>query len=206
MNLEDIRRIYGSCKRCPNMWGGPVLFEGKEARICFVAEALGEHEVKLGRPLIGPSGQVFNRILTAAKISREDVFLMNTISCRPPSNEIQGIEIKNCAEIRSALIEACHPKVIVALGSVAMKALCPSNKTGIINSRGKILNYKGIPVVVTLHPSYVMRQEQELKGGDALGTRILNQLKWNVLSDFLTAKRIAEGEPSNGGGVPAGQR
>lgn len=201
MNLEQITAAYGNCKACPTMWGGPVLFEGEPSPLLIIAEALGEHDLKLKRPLIGPAGQYFNRILAAAGIDRRHVFLMNTVSCRPPNNEIKAPEIRQCANIREDLIEACNPKVILAMGSTAMKALCPSNKNSVMMTRGKILSHKGIPVVVTLHPSYLMRQEQDLSGNKELGTRILNSLKRSVLSDYLVAKRIAEGERTNGGGV-----
>lgn len=192
MTLQEVETAYGGCRLCPGMWGGPVLYEGKPSTICFMAEALGDMEVKQKRPLIGPAGQVFNRILAAAGLNREDVFLMNTASCRPPNNKIEKLHIANCQPVREALIAACNPKVIVTLGATATATLCPGFKRGILEFRGRVLQYRGIPVVVTLHPSYVMRQEGLSKEG-GLDIRIVNVMKRQVLSDYLLAKTIAAG-------------
>lgn len=192
MDLQEIKERWGGCKACPGMIG-PVLYEGQSSSICFIAEALGRDEVRLGRPLIGPAGQVFNRILVASGIKREDVFLMNTVSCRPPNNKLQGNEVATCSTIRESLIEACKPKVIVTLGAVAMRALFPKIKKGIIAMRGSILTYHGIPVVVTLHPSYVMRMEGFAKS-DAGSARVVKAMKWNVRNDYALARDISQGE------------
>ncbi len=180
MNFVDL------CTHCPNMAGGPIFYEGNPSSICWVAEALGEQEVKLGRPLIGPSGQVFNSLLAEAGIKREEQFLMNTVSCRPPMNQIDSGHIHGCQKVRESLIKYCSPKVIVALGSVAMKALLKTT-SGVINMRGKVESYKGIPVVITLHPSFIMRKEAEAKAGD----RVAGMFRKSVISDFLLAKKIS---------------
>ena len=192
MNLQEITDKYSNCKMCKGMIGGPVLYEGQSTSICFIAEALGKDEVRLGRPLIGPAGQVFNRILVASGIRREDVFLMNTVSCRPPNNKLQDTEIDTCTPVREALIEACKPKVIVTLGAIAMRALFPNIKKGIIANRGSVHRYNGIPTVITLHPSYIMRMEGFAKSG-AESARVVKVMKINVLDDYLLAKEICQG-------------
>ena len=192
MDLLKIREKWGGCTSCSGMIGGPVLHEGQPSSICFIAEALGRDEVRLERPLIGPAGQVFNRILDAAGIKREDVFLMNTVSCRPPNNKLQGHEISTCAPVREALIKACNPQVIVVLGAIAMKALFPDVKKGVIANRGSVRRYNGIPTVITLHPSYVMRMESFSKS-DAESARTVRVIKTNVLHDYLLAKQISQG-------------
>lgn len=193
MDLQEIEERWGGCVACPGMIGGPVLHEGQSSSICFIAEALGREEVRLGRPLIGPAGQVFNRILVASGIKREDVFLMNTVSCRPPNNKLQGNEIATCSIIRESLIEACKPKVIITLGAVAMRALFPNMKRGIIALRGTVCSYKAIPTVITLHPSYIMRMEGFAKSG-AESARVVKAMKWNVRNDYALAKKISQGE------------
>lgn len=191
--LDVVKEKYGACKLCTEVCGGPVLYRGKPSPICFVAEALGEHDLRLGEPLIGPSGQVFRKLLIASGIDIEDVFLMNTASCRPNNNEITDTIIKNCRPIREALLEACAPRVIVAVGGTAIKALVPDNKRGIMSIMGNVFRYgrKQIPVVATLHPSYIMRREGFAKTDPE--KMIITALKATVVGHFQLAKRISEG-------------
>lgn len=182
------------CTHCPNMWGGPVFYEGKSSPICWIAEALGEQEVKQNRPLIGPAGQVFNQLLTLAGLKREDQFLMNTVSCRPPNNQVDDTQIKGCVNVREALIAHCNPKVIVALGSVAMKMLLGSKTPGVTTMRGRTVNShlscisRSVPIVVTLHPSFIMRKNSEALAGD----RVAAMYQKSVVADFILAKTLAE--------------
>lgn len=202
MNVSEVVARHDACAKCSTRWGGPVLFEGQPGGICFVAEALGTVEVELRRPLIGPAGQLFNRILKAAGINREECFLMNTASCRPPNNKIDQSFIDNCATVREDLLVAANPRVIVALGATAAKALCPKDfKRGILEARGKVFQRHGIPVVITLHPSYIMRQEEQARTGQ-LSDRIVNVLKRNVLNDYLLAKETTQGGSSCERGRP----
>lgn len=208
MNLLEIKETYGSCKECPGMAGGPVLFEGKESPLLIMAEALGEHEVRSGRPLIGPSGQLFNRILKAANIDRSSAFLCNTCACRPPNNKITAPMIKRCAKIRESLVTACDPKVILAMGATALRALIPKEKGSITVIRGRTMKRGNITVIPTLHPSFIMRQEQET-GNDYYGRRVLNSLKNKVLADFVLARKLALNgtprDPKNDGGINDGK-
>jgi DNA polymerase len=176
------------CTHCPKMWGGPVFHEGNPASICWMAEALGEQEVKQERPLIGPAGQVFNHLLEQAGLKREEQFLMNTASCRPPNNQIDESHVKACHDVREALIEFCKPKVIVALGAVAMRALLGQKTAGVTTMRGRVVDRKGIPVVVTLHPSFIMRKNAEAQAGD----RVAAMFQRSVIADFMLAKKLAE--------------
>jgi uracil-DNA glycosylase family 4 len=176
------------CRHCPSMWGGPVFHEGEPAPICWVAEALGEQEVKLGRPLIGPSGQVFSKLLVEAGLDRSKQFLMNVVSCRPPSNQVDEAHISACKDVMECLINHCNPRVIVALGSVAMKALLGSKTQGVTTMRGKVVNRGTIPVVVTLHPSFIMRKESEARAGD----RVSAMYHKSVVSDFMLARSLSE--------------
>lgn len=181
------------CRHCENMWGGPIFYEGSPSPICWMAEALGEQEVKQERPLIGPAGKVFNQLLSLAGISREEQFLMNVVSCRPPNNQVSDVHIRACLGIREALLAYCKPKVIVALGSIAMKTLLGTKTPGVTTMRGRVVDCTfsscgKVSVVVTLHPSFIMRKNAEAKSED----RVAAMYQRSVVSDFVLAKEISQ--------------
>ena len=129
-----------------------------------MGEGPGADEDEQGLPFVGRAGQLLTQMIdnTAAKegipICRSDVYICNVVKCRPPENRTPlPDEMEICGQFLFRQIMAIKPKAICALGSTAMKALL-NTKEGITKSRGKWHKWHDIPVMVTYHPSYLLRQ------------------------------------------------
>ncbi|MBD0371712.1 MAG: uracil-DNA glycosylase [Pyrinomonadaceae bacterium] len=159
--LEDIWNDIGVCMRCPLCCQGRskvVNSEGnRKARLMFVGEAPGADEDAQGRPFVGRAGQLLNKIIEAIGMSREDVFIGNVNRCRPPQNRTPTTqEAAICKPFLLREIAIVRPDVIVVLGNTAMKNLLDT-KEGITKLRGKFQDYRGIKVMPTFHPAYLLR-------------------------------------------------
>ena len=158
--FEDIRNDIGECLRCPLHQSRTriVHSEGNSnARLMFVGEAPGADEDASGRPFVGRAGQLLNKIIEAIGMKREDVFIGNVNRCRPPQNRTPtGEEAATCKPFLLREIALLRPEVIVVLGNTAMKNLLDT-KEGITKLRGNFMDYKGIKVMPTFHPAYLLR-------------------------------------------------
>jgi uracil-DNA glycosylase family 4 len=158
--FEDIRRDIGECVRCPLHQGRThiVHTEGNPtARLLFVGEAPGADEDATGRPFVGRAGQLLNKIIEAIGLKREDVLIGNVNRCRPPANRTPTTEeARTCKPFLLREINVSRPDVIVVLGNTAMKNLLDT-KEGITRLRGEFQDYKGIKVMPTFHPAYLLR-------------------------------------------------
>ena len=159
--FEDIRKDIGECMRCPLCCEGRskiVHSEGNvKARLMFVGEAPGADEDAQGRPFVGRAGQLLNKIVEAIGMKREDVFIGNVNRCRPANNRTPTTsEAATCKPFLLREIAILRPDVIVVLGNTAMKNLLDT-KEGITKLRGKFMDYKGIKVMPTFHPAYLLR-------------------------------------------------
>jgi DNA polymerase len=158
--FEDIREDVGECVRCPLHKGRThiVHSEGnREARLMFVGEAPGADEDASGRPFVGRAGQLLNKIIEAIGLKREDVLIGNVNRCRPPGNRTPTTEeARTCKPFLLREIAIARPEVIVVLGNTAMKNLLDT-KEGITRLRGEFQDYKGIKVMPTFHPAYLLR-------------------------------------------------
>ncbi|HEY0003323.1 MAG TPA: uracil-DNA glycosylase [Pyrinomonadaceae bacterium] len=159
--LEEIRDDIGLCMRCPLCCQGRtqvVNSEGnRQARLMFVGEAPGADEDASGRPFVGRAGQLLNKIIEAINMKREDVFIGNVNRCRPPQNRTPtSAEAAICKPFLLREIDVVRPEVIVVLGNTAMKNLLDT-KEGITKLRGKFQDYRGIKVMPTFHPAYLLR-------------------------------------------------
>ena len=133
----------------------------KEAKILFVGEGPGADEDAQGEPFVGKAGQLLNKIIGAMGLKREEVYICNVVKCRPPNNRTPlPDEAGACNPYLVEQIELVAPKVIVALGSPAAKTLL-NTMQGIMSLRGRWHMYKGIPVMPTYHPAFVLRQYTE---------------------------------------------
>ena len=131
-----------------------------EADIVFVGEAPGKNEDVQGEPFVGRAGKLLNDILTAIELSRDDVFILNVLKCRPPQNrEPLPSEIEECEPFLKKQLEIIKPKLIVALGRIAGNTLLRTEET-LGNLRNEIHKYEGIDLVVTYHPSALLRNPQ----------------------------------------------
>jgi DNA polymerase len=158
--LEDIWNDIGECTRCPLAAGRThiVNTEGnRQARLLFVGEAPGADEDMQARPFVGRAGQLLNKIIEAIGLKREDVMIGNVNRCRPPQNRTPTLdEAKTCKPFLLREIAVVRPDIIVVLGNTAMKNLLDT-KEGITKMRGQFLDYKGIKVMPTFHPAYLLR-------------------------------------------------
>ena len=125
--------------------------------LCFIGEAPGRDEDAQGEPFVGPAGQLLTRIIAAMGMTREEVYICNILRCRPPNNR-QPLpdEAANCREWLEKTLELVRPKFLCALGGTAAKFLLGTTQ-GVTRLRGKFFTYKGVPVMCTFHPSFLLR-------------------------------------------------
>ncbi len=128
------------------------------ARLLFLGEAPGADEDRQGEPFVGRAGLLLTDMITKGmKLRREDVYIMNVLKCRPPGNRNpHPNEVINCRGYLDRQIEVVHPEFICCLGSIAAKALL-TTELSIGRLRGKWHAYRGIPVICTYHPAYLLR-------------------------------------------------
>ncbi len=172
-----------SCRKCglAETRTQTVFSDGSpEARIFFVGEAPGADEDAQGVPFVGRAGQLLTRMIEDGMgIPRKSVYIGNVLKCRPPDNRNpEAPEIAACRGYLETQIEIVQPEAIVALGKFAAQFLLETEE-GIMRLRGKWGSYRGIPVMPTYHPSFLLRQpdkkreawEDLLKVLDRLGLR-----------------------------------
>lgn len=165
--LDQIRLDIGDCKRCRlcEARNSIVFGSGNEkSPVVFVGEGPGADEDEQGLPFVGRAGQLLTQMIdnTASKegipITRADVYICNVVKCRPPENRTPlPDEMQTCGQFLYRQLMSIHPKAVCALGSTAMKALLDV-KEGITRQRGKWHKWRDVPVMVTYHPSYLLRQ------------------------------------------------
>jgi uracil-DNA glycosylase len=159
-SFEQIRADLGDCTRCPLHQGRTniVHTEGnREARLMFVGEAPGADEDAQARPFVGRAGQLLTKIIEALGFKREEVLIGNVNRCRPPGNRPPTTEEATmCKPFLLREIAAVKPEVIVVLGNTAVKNLLETRE-GITKLRGQFQDYKGIKIMPTFHPAYLLR-------------------------------------------------
>jgi DNA polymerase len=127
------------------------------ARLCFMGEAPGADEDQQGEPFVGRAGKLLNKIIEACGLRREDVYILNTLKCRPPGNRIPTpTESQNCRPFLNRQLELIEPEFICCLGAVAAQNLLETT-VPIGKLRGSVHAYRGIKVVCTYHPAYLLR-------------------------------------------------
>lgn len=160
MNFDLLKQQYSTCNRCPNLCQSrsQVVFGSgnPQAEVLFIGEAPGAHEDQQGIPFCGMSGKVLSELLATINLSREDIFITNTILCRPENNRNPAKEeVANCRERLDQLLNIMKPKVIVTIGNFATERIL--GKTGIKSLRGKKfpLSIAGQETIVipVIHPA-----------------------------------------------------
>jgi uracil-DNA glycosylase len=158
--LEQIWVDVGNCTRCPLYEGrrNIVHTEGsRKARLMFIGEAPGADEDAQARPFVGKAGQLLTKMIESIGWKREDVLIGNVNRCRPPGNRAPTPdEAGACKPFLLREIASVAPDVIVVLGNTAMKNLLDT-KEGITRMRGIFQDYKGVKVMPTFHPAYLLR-------------------------------------------------
>ncbi|MFZ0593828.1 MAG: uracil-DNA glycosylase [Bryobacteraceae bacterium] len=165
--LDAICADIGDCRRCRLCEQRKTIVFGsgsESARLVFVGEGPGADEDEQGLPFVGRAGQLLTQMIdnTASRegipIRRKDVYICNVVKCRPPENRTPlPDEMETCGQFLYRQLMALGPKAICVLGSTAMKALL-NPKLGITKLRGEWQQWNNIPVMVTYHPSYLLRQ------------------------------------------------
>lgn len=179
--LEVLRTEVAACDKCSELFStrtqtvfgtGPL-----DAEVMFVGAAPGPDEDAQGEPFVGPGGQLLGRMVAACGFTREQVYLLNVIRCRPPKNRAPtAAECANCRDHFRRQFEAVRPRCVVALGAVAARLLAGKKGT-VADLRGAVLGYRAVPLVCTHHPDDIER--------DATGA--LKREAWDDLKLMLGA-------------------
>ena len=158
--LADIQADLGDCQRCRLARGRNNIVFGDgnlSAKLLFVGEGPGFEEDQRGKPFVGAAGQLLTRIIEAIKLTRSQVYICNIIKCRPPGNRNpESDEINTCFPFLERQIAAIRPDFICALGTFAAQTLLQT-AAPISRLRGRFHDYKGIKVLPTFHPAYLLR-------------------------------------------------
>ena len=162
LSLEQVRGELGECTRCRLCEGRDQIVFGDgnpDAALMFIGEGPGQEEDRRGIPFVGRAGELLTRMIEGGlQISRSDVYICNIVKCRPPGNRTPlPNEVSTCRPFLYGQIDAIKPKVIVALGKPATSLLL-GRDVAITRVRGNWFEYRGIPLMPTLHPAYVLRQ------------------------------------------------
>ena len=166
MPWPALREAVAECKACGLCQSRRQTVFGvghAEADWMIVGEAPGEQEDLKGEPFVGAAGHLLDSMLGALKLTRDEaspdrqVYIANTLKCRPPRNRNpEPEELARCEPFLMRQIELIRPKLILAMGRFAVQALLRSNEP-IGKLRGRVHRYQGVPLVVTYHPAYLLR-------------------------------------------------
>lgn len=168
--LVELRQEIGDCIRCKLSAGRKniVFGEGNAyAKIMFIGEGPGREEDIQGRPFVGDAGMLLTKLIEKMSIGdvslkRSDVYIANIIKCRPPGNrDPEEDEVASCRGFVERQIEIIQPRVIVTLGRIALQTLLRRQDLKISAVRGNFFEYKGIPVIPTFHPAYLLRNPKD---------------------------------------------
>ena len=170
MGWPELREAVATCRACKLCEGrtNTVFGVGNErAQWMVVGEAPGEQEDLKGEPFVGKAGQLLDNMLRALGLTRGEadaqhqVFIANTLKCRPPRNRNpEPEELAQCEPFLIRQIELVQPKIILAMGRFAVQSLLKSGEP-IGRLRGRVHQYQGVPLVVTYHPAYLLRNPQD---------------------------------------------
>ena len=167
--FAELRQRVMPCVKCSHLAAlrKNVVFGVGDinAQIMFVGEAPGADEDQQGEPFVGRAGQLLTRIIVAMGLSRETVYIANILKCRPdmppnsPGNrKPTPEEMQTCIPFLHEQIDLIGPKVLVALGATAVEGLL-GKTIGITRLRGQWRSYRGIPLMPTFHPSFLLRPD-----------------------------------------------
>ncbi len=167
--LAPIRERVRVCTKCPHLACSrtqTVFGVGNpDAELMFIGEAPGADEDKQGEPFVGRAGQLLTRIIETMGLGREEVYIANILKCRPdtPSSSFGNRpptprEMETCRPYLLEQIDVIEPKVLVALGAVAVECLLGTRGT-MRELRGRWHSYNGTPLMITYHPAYLLRNQ-----------------------------------------------
>ncbi|MGH7540148.1 MAG: uracil-DNA glycosylase, partial [Gemmatimonadota bacterium] len=159
-DLATLGAVVERCRRCPLHEGRTraVFGEGSpEARVVCVGEAPGQREDETGRPFVGRTGRLLDRLLLTIGLPREEVYICNVLKSRPPNNrDPLPAEVAACSPYLRRQLELIDPDVILALGAFAARTLLGTTAS-LGHMRGSVHRYGGYPLIVTYHPAALLR-------------------------------------------------
>lgn len=169
MAMTDLLTRASACVKCAHLAASRrnVVFGvgNVHSPLLFVGEAPGADEDEQGEPFVGKAGQLLTKIIQAMGFQRDSVYIANILKCRPDTpgqafgnRKPTAEEMQTCLPYLQAQIEIIHPRVMVALGATAVAGLL-GNTTGITRLRGNWQEFRGIPVMPTYHPAYLLRNQ-----------------------------------------------
>ncbi|NCG09295.1 MAG: uracil-DNA glycosylase [Verrucomicrobia bacterium] len=201
--LEALRAMVNACETCKaHLSGdGKVVFGtgSAQADIFFCGEAPGADEAKVGEPFIGAAGQLLTKIISAMGLDRESVYIANILKWRPEHEKPYGNrpptleEMRFCMPYLKAQIEIIKPKVLIALGNIAVTGLLghdPKRRMGQV--RGKWHDYEGIDLMITFHPAYLLRN-------DTMKTK---RMVWEDMLEVMRKTKLEISEQQQGFFLP----
>jgi uracil-DNA glycosylase len=170
MGWSALQTAVQNCQACGLCAGRTNTVFGVghvQAHWMIVGEAPGEQEDRQGEPFVGKSGQLLDNMLRAVGLTRQEaspaqqVYIANTVKCRPPANRNpDATELAQCEPYLARQIALVQPRVIVAMGRFAVQSLLRSSEP-IGRLRGRVHRYEGVPLVVTYHPAYLLRNPED---------------------------------------------
>jgi len=178
LDWPELREAVAACTACKLCEGRRQTVFGvghPRAHWMIVGEAPGEQEDRQGEPFVGKSGQLLDNMLRAIALTRGEaeparqVYIANTIKCRPPGNRNpEPDELAKCEPFLIRQVQLVQPKIILALGRFAVQSLLRSSEP-VGRLRGRIHRYQGVPLIVSYHPAYLLRNpEDKAKAWDDL--------------------------------------
>ena len=178
-NLEEISLLVKGCTDCQLATGRTNAVPGEgapQAELMFIGEGPGYHEDRLGRPFVGPAGQLLDNLLISIGMKREYVFIANMVKCRPPKNRDPSLaEISACTKYLDRQIELINPKLIVTLGRFSLSRFFPGES--ITRVRGKLREKDGRHVFPIMHPAAALHRQELLSA---------------IANDFMEIPRVLE--------------
>ena len=163
-NWKELEEAIKGCNKCKLCSGRKNIVFGtgnKIADIMFIGEGPGADEDIQGEPFVGKAGQLMNKAFEALDVKREDVYIANIVKCRPPQNRNpEQDEANACMDYLRNQVLLVKPKIIVLLGSIALKNILGEDY-GITNSRGKWIEKRGIWYLPTFHPAALLRDDSK---------------------------------------------
>lgn len=165
--LRESVRACTACKLCEGRKQAVFGTGSTQAQWLIVGEAPGEQEDLQGEPFVGKSGQLLDAMLRCIGLTRGEadpqhqVYIANTIKCRPPGNRNpQPDELAQCEPFLIRQLELLQPRIILAMGRFAVQSLLRSNEP-VGRLRGRVHRYQGVPLIVTYHPAYLLRNPED---------------------------------------------
>lgn len=189
LNWEELKSAVSTCKACElyKTRINPVFGVGNQnADLLVIGEAPGANEDKQGEPFVGRGGQLLTNMLLAIGLKRENIYIANILKSRPPNNRDPSLdEVKACTPYLLRQISLIKPKLILAVGRIAAHYLLSTNAS-MANLRGNLFHYgaKGIPLLVTYHPAYLLRAPREKRKAWQDMQCVKKQLNEKVISQF----------------------